>query len=105
MKNQALSLILLVLLNLSIFFTISFSQSVNTTVLDNNVEKPQDQSLFDVEREIQAIEDQIYPTPQSNFHPGLLNTNNLSAALSISQKDQDRQTIALPAVCPFISSS
>ena len=93
MKNKTLSLILLVLLNLSIFFTIGFSQSVNTTVLDNNVEKPQDQSLFDVEREIQAFEDQIYPTAQSNFNPGPLNTNNLSADLSISQKDQEEQTI------------
>jgi hypothetical protein len=62
-------------------------------VLDDNVKKPQDQSLFDVEREIQAIEDQNYPSLQSNFNPGPLNTNNISADLSLSRKNQERQTI------------
>ena len=93
MKKKLLSLLLLILLNFSVFYTISFAQAVNTIVPSDDVEIPQEKALFDVEREIQAIEDQKSLYSNSNFNPGPLNTNNISADLSKSQKDTDDRTI------------
>ncbi len=96
MKKKILSILLLILLNLNVFFTVGFSQSVDKAVLDNNTELSQERfskDLFDVEREIKAIEDPIYPSSPSNFQLGPLNTNNFSAAPSLSIKDQERSMI------------
>ncbi|MFX1284554.1 MAG: MG2 domain-containing protein [Promethearchaeota archaeon] len=96
MKRKILSILLLLLLNFNVFFTIGFSQSVDAAVLDNNLELTQENSstnAFDVEREIQAIEDQLHTSSPSNYQPGPLNTNNISADPSYSLKDQERGII------------
>ncbi len=93
MKKQILSVSLLVLLNFSIFYASFFTQSIGLTTQDIDGDTRQDNPLFDVEREIQAIEDEFYTPSYSNFRPGPLNANNISTDLSTSQKDLEAPII------------
>lgn len=89
MKRPILSVLLLILLNLSIFYANGFSLSDDLASQDGNRIVQPESSLFDVEREIHAIEDTFSPTTYSDFRPGPLNANNISATTSVSQSVQD----------------
>ncbi|MFX0013304.1 MAG: MG2 domain-containing protein [Promethearchaeota archaeon] len=93
MKKKFLSFLLLLLLNFNIFYTIGFSQSINNEIMDDYTNILQERPYFDVEREIRPIEDSKYSIIQNNFNPGPLNSNNVSADLSLSQKVQSQSTI------------
>ena len=88
MKKVSMSVCILIILNLSIFFVDGSFQSNNMSVLDDSASLDMTEPYFDVEKEIQPIDSNFQNSPQIQFNPSPIIENNISSDLSFSIKNQ-----------------
>ncbi len=93
MKKLILSMSILILLNLSIFYVDGSFLHEKSLLVKENVNPEMDIPFLDVEKEIQPADDHLQQASQLQFNPSPIIENNISADLSFSVNQQEEALI------------